>query len=118
LIGDTSPLFALARRTYEHRLIPSIRTGAAIPFRPLVSSWAAKVSKTLIKLAETYQTFVNGFANWGGTAGEFYVEQGGVTATALQEALVQDYDGTIRIAPAIPSSWDFDGSVYVRGKLK
>jgi hypothetical protein len=35
-----------------------------------------------------------------------------------QEALVQDYDGLIRIVPAIPPGWDFDGSVYVRGKTK
>jgi len=36
----------------------------------------------------------------------------------LQEALVQDYDGLIRVAPAVPPGWDFDGSVYVRGKTK
>jgi hypothetical protein len=39
-------------------------------------------------------------------------------ADALQEALVQDYDGVIRIAPAIPPGWDFDGSVYVRGNTR
>jgi hypothetical protein len=49
---------------------------------------------------------------------EFYVEQSGVAADALQEALVQDYDGLIRIAPAIPPGWDFDGSVWVRGKTR
>ena len=31
---------------------------------------------------------------------------------------MQDYDGVIRIAPAIPPGWDFDGSVYVRGRTK
>jgi len=118
LIGDTSPLFALARRTYEHRPYPVNQDWSCDPIQAARLKLGSEVSKTLIKLTETYQTFVNGFANWGGTVGEFYVEQGGVTATALQEALVQDYDGTIRIAPAIPSSWDFDGSVYVRGKTK
>jgi hypothetical protein len=49
---------------------------------------------------------------------EFYVEQSGVVADALQEALVQDYDGTIRIAPALPPGWDFDGCVAVRGKTR
>ena len=32
--------------------------------------------------------------------------------------LVQDYDGLIRIAPAVPPGWDIDGSVYVRGRTK
>jgi len=57
-------------------------------------------------------------AKWSPEDHEFYVEQTGVVADALEEALVQDYDGTIRIAPAIPPGWDFDGSVYVRGKTK
>lgn len=34
--------------------------------------------------------------------GEFYIEQVGVVAAALQEALVRYYDGLIRIAPAVP----------------
>jgi hypothetical protein len=46
------------------------------------------------------------------------VEQVGVVAAALQEALVQDYDRLIRIAPAVPSGWDFDGNVFVRGRTK
>lgn len=28
------------------------------------------------------------------------------------------YDGVIRIGPAIPPGWDFEGSVYVRGKTR
>jgi hypothetical protein len=61
---------------------------------------------------------VNGFANWGGPAGEFYVEQEGNVALALAEALVQDYDGLIRIAPAVPSEWNFEGSVWVRNRTR
>jgi hypothetical protein len=49
---------------------------------------------------------------------EFYVEETGVVSVALQEALVQDYDGMIRIAPAVSPGWIVDGSVYVRGKTK
>jgi len=78
LIGDTSPLFALARRTYEHRPYPVNQDWSCDPIQAARLKLGSEVSKTLIKLAETYQTFVNGFANWGGTAGEFYVEQGGV----------------------------------------
>ena len=38
----------------------------------------------------------------------------GVLAAALQAALVQDYDGLVRIAPAWPKDWDGDGTVYIR----
>ena len=39
---------------------------------------------------------MNGMAKWEETGKEFYVEQTGVVADALQEALVQDYDGLIQ----------------------
>jgi hypothetical protein len=44
-----------------------------------------------------------------------YAEQQGVVAAALGEALVQDYDGLLRIAPALPSGWDADTTVYIQG---
>lgn len=61
---------------------------------------------------------MNGFANWDRSYGESYIEETGIVADALQEALVQDYDGLIRIAPAIPPGWDFDGSVFVRARTR
>jgi hypothetical protein len=118
LIGDRSPLFALARRTYAHRPYPLNQDWSFDPIQAARLDLDTEVGSTLIKLTEKYQTFINGFANWGGDSGEFYIEQEGVVATALQQALVQDYDGTIRIAPALPPGWDFDGTVYVRGKTK
>jgi hypothetical protein len=78
----------------------------------------SEVATTLIATTEKFQGFPNGMAKWEATAKEFYVEQTGVVADALQEALVQDYDGVIRIAPAIPPGWDFDGSVFVRHRSK
>jgi hypothetical protein len=88
-----------------------------------------EVGAALITSTENSARCVTGFTGCGhrGSANsvsssdrneEFYVEQSGVAADALQEALVQDYDGLIRIAPAIPKEWDFDGSVFVRGKTK
>ena len=62
--------------------------------------------------------FVDHRPNKKSQDGEFYVEQTGIVAAALPEALVQDYDGTLRIAPAIPPGWNFDGSVFVRGETK
>jgi alpha-L-fucosidase 2 len=77
-----------------------------------------EVRSTLVALTERYQKYIDGFAAWGGPAGEFYIEQEGVVALALAEALVQDYDGLIRIAPAVPSQWDFDGTVWVRDRTR
>ena len=120
LIGDSSPLLALARRTYTYRPYPVYPVSADWCFDPIQAArlgLGGEVGTALVKLTETYQKFVNGLANWGGGS-EFYIEQAGVTADALQEALVQDYDGLIRIAPAIPPGWNFEGTVFVHGKTK
>jgi hypothetical protein len=118
IIGDTSPLFALAQRTYEHRPNVANIDWNFDPIQAARLKSGVEVGSTLVQITEKVQNFVNGMAKWEPTAKEFYVEQTGVVADALQEALVQDYDGVIRIAPAIPPGWDFEGSVYVRGKTK
>jgi alpha-L-fucosidase 2 len=118
LIGDTSSLFALARRTYENRLFKAVADWSFDPIQAARLDMGDEVGSTLIRITEHSQHTVNGFANWDERYGEFYVEETGIVADALQEALVQDYDGLIRIAPAIPRGWDFDGSVFVRGKTK
>lgn len=127
LIGDRSPLFALAKRTYEHRLS---QRGGSWSFDPIQAArldMGDEVGAALLRSTERSAHCINGFtgcdrkAPTGAAASpdaEFYVEQSGVAADALQEALVQDYDGLIRIVPAVPSGWDFDGSVFVRGKTR
>jgi hypothetical protein len=118
LVGDSSPLFDLAKRTYEHRPNPINQDWSFDPIQAARLGLRDEVRSTLIQLTEKYQTFVNGYANWGGTSGEFYIEQQGVVAAALNEALVQDYDGLIRINPAFPSDWDVQGQVAVRGNTR
>jgi alpha-L-fucosidase 2 len=114
LIGDTSNLFGLAKRTYLHRPYPTVQDWSFDPIQAARLGLGNEVESTLRALTTKYQTFVNGFANWGGTQGEFYIEQVGVVAAALEEVLVQDYDGIIRVAPAVPASWNVDGIVAVR----
>jgi hypothetical protein len=118
IIGDTSPLFALARRTFAHRPNTSAVDWSLDPIQAARLGLGSEVGSTLIASTQKFQGFVNGMAKWEASAREFYVEQTGVVAAALEEALVQDYDGLIRVAPAIPPGWDFDGSVYVRGKTR
>jgi alpha-L-fucosidase 2 len=118
LIGTESSLFPLALRTYIHRPYPVTADWSYDPIQAARLGLGKEVGETLASITEKYQSSVNGFANWDQQYGEFYVELDGIVATALQEALVQDYDGLIRIAPAAPPGWDFDGSVYVRGNTK
>jgi hypothetical protein len=116
IIGDTSPLFALARRTYEHR---SNRNAVDWSFDPLQAArlgLGEEVASTLSEMTEKYQGFPNGMSKWSPEGEEFYVEQSGIVAAALPEAVVQDYDGLLRVAPALPSGWDVDARLPIRGK--
>src|SRR5439155_393578 len=83
---------------------------------------ADEMVKALTNVTEKYQTFVSGMALWaGGTnngSSESYIEQAGVAVTALNEAIVQDYDGLLRIAPAWPKTWDVSGIIYIQGASK
>lgn len=118
LIAGDSPQVALARATFATRPYPVHQDWSFDPVQAARLGLSDEVRSTLIALTEKYQKYINGFANWGGPAGEFYVEQEGVVALALAEALVQDYDGLIRIAPAVPHAWDFEGSVWVRNRTR
>jgi len=118
LIGDTSSLFALAQRTYEHRLFRGVADWSFDPIQAARLDLGSEVGSTLVTVTERSQRTVNGFANWDRQYGEFYIEETGIVADALEEALVQDYDGLIRIAPAIPPGWNFDGSVFVRARTR
>ena len=124
LIGDTSPMFELAKRTYEHRVSHG---GGGWSFDAIVAArlgMGSEVRAAVLKTVEKSLLCVNGYEGCLPKGSsiindeEFYVEPDGVIADAIQEALVQDYDGVIRIAPAVPPGWDFDGSVFVRGKTK
>jgi hypothetical protein len=118
LIGESSPLLSLAQRTFLHRPAKNAATWSFDAIHAARLGMGAEVAAALIENTQRTQHFVNGMAKWEETSKEFYVEETGVVADALQEALVQDYDGMIRVAPAIPPGWDFDGSVFVRGKTK
>jgi hypothetical protein len=118
LIGDDSPMFELAKRTYTYRPFVGVADWSFDPIQAARLGLGSEVRDMLVKVTESSQHSINGLANWDKQYGEFYVEQVGVVADALQEALVQDYDGLIRLAPATSPGWNFDGSVYVRGKTR
>ncbi len=116
LIGDSGPLHDTAVRTYLNR---TNKFNADWSFDSLQAArlgLSDEVQSALTKLTDKYQAYPSGFAQFVGQ--ELYVEQLGVLAASLQEALVQDYDGLLRIAPAWPKSWDVDGTVWIPGNSK
>lgn len=110
IIGDDGPLHAVAVRTYLNRPNKNDDDWSLDPVQAAHLGLADEFKSSALALSKRYQTYPSGLASFMGP--EFYVEQVGVLADALQSALVQD-DGLIRIAPAWPKDWDADGTVYI-----
>jgi hypothetical protein len=117
LVDPGHPGFAIARRTYAYRPFRHLATWSNDPIHAARLGWGEEVERSVNALVQIYQSFPNGLASFSGAGGEFYLEQAGVIAVALSEALVQD-QGVIRIAPAVPRGWSMDGTVYVRGNAR
>lgn len=116
LIGDSGSMSDLARRTYTNRPNKQVNDWSNDPIQAARLGLGSEVASTLTGLTKKYQTLPSGLATFVGS--EPYGEQQGVAAAALSEALVQDYDGLLRIAPALPPGWDADGTVFVQGGHK
>ncbi|WP_405827803.1 fascin domain-containing protein [Streptomyces sp. NBC_01176] len=117
---DPGALHDLAVRTYNHRVFYAAGNDwnmDAIDAARL--GMASEVASRLVAITQAHQVYINGLADLGSTVGtEGYIEQASGVATALNEALVQDYDGTLRIAPAWPAGWDVSGTVAVQGNTR
>jgi alpha-L-fucosidase 2 len=111
MIGDDGPLHALGVRTFLNRPNKTISDWSADSVQAARLGLAEEFKASALALTEKYQSYPSGFADFGGIP--FYFEFDGVIADALQTALVQDYDGLLRIAPALPKDWDADGTVYI-----
>jgi hypothetical protein len=119
LIGDNSDLTSLAKRTFTNRVTKTSPDWSFDPLQAARLGLTNDMVSTLTTLTKTYQVLPSGLALWStSNTQEPYVEQSGVLATTLQEALVQDYDDLLRITPAWPSGWDADGTVYIHGNSK
>lgn len=116
LIGDSGPLHALGVRTWLQRPNKFENDWSYDPIDAARLGLADEMKTALVRLTDKYQHYPSGFARFTGP--EFYVEQIGVVAAALQESLVQDFDGLIRIAPAWPKDWNADATVYIRQRSK
>jgi len=83
---------------------------------------ADEVAASLTRSIQSYQSFANGLALLGGGTNDGtsdpYVEELGIVALAVNEAVVQGYDGLLRVAPALPKGWDAAGSLFIPGGSK
>jgi hypothetical protein len=127
LISDmNATLFALAKRSYTSRQFVG-----ATPPNGCSTDWtndaihaarlglASEVATTMTNGVSCYQVLPSGFAQLSSSFNqEPYVEQMGVFATAINEAVAQDFDGLLRLAPALPTAWSLTGTVYIPGQSK
>ncbi|MEU0836823.1 hypothetical protein [Streptomyces sp. NPDC005969] len=119
LIGDDSSLTALAKRTYASRSYVNEADWTNDALQAARLGLGSDVKKALLASTKSYQVYPSGLASLnGGSMPEPYVEHAGVVAATVSEALVQDHDGLVRIAPAWPSDWSGEGTVYVRHNTK
>ncbi|MBD8880336.1 glycoside hydrolase [Rhodanobacter sp. 7MK24] len=116
LIDEDGPQHALGVHTYLQRPNKFENDWSYDPLQAARLGLADEVKTALLTLTGKYQQYPSGFAKF--TGGEFYVEQIGVVAATLQDALVQDHDGLIRIAPAWPKGWNADATVYIKQSSK
>ena len=109
LIGDDGPMHEIAVRTFMARRNQNEADWSFDPIQAARLGLSGQVKSSLLALTTRYQLYPSGLAKFFGA--EFYVEQIGVLTAALQEALVQDYDGLLRIAPAWPEDWSADATI-------
>jgi hypothetical protein len=119
LIGDSSSMTALAKRTYTSRSYVNGNDWSNDALHAARLGLASEVKNDLLNATKSYQAYPSGLASFtGSAASEPYVEQSGVLAAAVSEGLVQDYDGLLRIAPAWPTDWTGEGTVAVQHNTK
>ena len=109
LIGDDGPMYEIAVRTFMARRNQNEADWSFDPIQAARLGLAGQVKSSLQALTTRYQLYPSGLAKFFGD--EFYVEQIGVLTAALHEALVQDYDGLLRITPAWPEDWSADATI-------
>ena len=123
VIGDSTTvngdnLTALVDRTYNSRPNMNCNDWSFDAVDAARLDMGSQVSSDLVANTEKYQTYISGLAAFTSTPDEPYIEQSSTVATALDEALATDYDGTLRFAPSWPSGWNGSGTVYIQGGSK
>lgn len=126
LFGDDGgPSTALAVRTFENRPNKMMYTWDPSPVQAARLGLPGDVQQLLVEGTEQFQTCPSGLSSFaradrGNLCGQGgyvnpYIEWGAEATLGLQEALVQDHNGLLQVAPAWPKGWDADVSLKVPG---
>lgn len=110
----------LMKDTFEQRVFPITREWDESPI------WAARLGLTdemvdlLVTGTQDLQKFPNGFTGHGknedpATVHNYFSSWNAIVASALQEGLVQAYEGVVRVNRAWPAEWTAAGSVKIPG---
>ncbi|HZC73533.1 MAG TPA: LamG domain-containing protein [Jatrophihabitans sp.] len=113
LVGDTSPLYDVAKLSYTARRNHNSNTWTYDPLQAARLDLRDQVAATLQLDAATHSQYANGLAAFSSSMTEPYDETVGVIATTVNEALATDYDGLLRIDPAMPASWNAEGTIAI-----
>jgi hypothetical protein len=126
---DTEPLFpwglfgrdsALMQSTFRNRVYVQTREWSEDALQAARLGRGQEVKDLLVQGTKDFQVFPSGFTAHGKNADvlretNYYNGWGAVVSSAVQEALVQSYEGVVRVAAAWPKGWDVAGSVQVQG---
>jgi hypothetical protein len=117
ITDNSGGLTSLAQRTYNARPNQNSPDWSFDAVQAARLDLRDQVAADLTTNTQHYQAYISGLAQLSSsTAGdEPYIEQSSTVATALDEALATDYDGTLRFAPAWPTGWDVAGTVAIQG---
>jgi hypothetical protein len=120
LVTDASGTeFTVAQRTYTQRRNKDSHDWSFDAVDAARLGLATEVQPRLAAIIKSFQAYPFGLAAPDATQEqEPYIEAVGVLAAAVNEALVQGFDGTVRIAPAWPTGWGVTGGVYVQGRSR
>ena len=121
LSGAGAPDAAIALETFRRRIRP-LSDGWSMD-----AIWAARLGlgeeagRLLVRHAELFQRFPYG--GWTSNDSKYwpnglsvtpFLDAGGVSATALQQMLLQSHGGVLRLLPAVPADWS--GSFQLRAE--
>ncbi|QFG26197.1 hypothetical protein [Actinomadura sp. WMMB 499] len=126
---DTEPLFPwglygrdseLMQSTFRNRVYVNTREWAEDALLAARLGLPGEMRNLLVQGTEDFQIFPNGFGSHsiGDDPTEmtnYYNGWNAVVGSSLQEALVQSYEGVVRVASAWPEGWNAAGSVQVEG---
>jgi hypothetical protein len=119
VVTDTGTEFAIAQRTYAARATKDNPDWSFDAIDAARLGLASEVSSRLAAGISKFQRYPCGLAAWDpSTLQEPYVEQIGILTAAVNEAIAQDFDGLLRLAPAWPTAWELTGTVFIQGSSK